>query len=650
MRTSDAIKLALSIAPAATAVFAAEAGNHTVFPLPTPFLSIFACVTFAGAINGRIAGTIAGLIAGLYVGHGYLEGFGPPKLTGGPVQTTIGITLYVATGFLIGLIRDQRDTSTARLMEVERERVAAEKAVLQKALAHNEALFEQALNVADIGLWVWDFKEDRCEYCSELGSKMHDLTPEEYIEFCSSRDSGFRLVHPDSRDACHAMYQQVEQGETVDLDYKGLTKNGDTIYLHETVAPIRDEAGQVVKMIGTAINVTAQRQTEMQLRQAQKMEAVGQLTAGISHDFNNLLAVILGNLELIKMKVDDPDIRTNTDLALAATERGAKLTQQLLAYSRQVTMNKVVLDPNRLIRGMDDLWQRSIPASIQVETVLSTGLWPIEVDRTQFESALLNLAINARDALPDGGKITVETSNIRLDDNYCAEHGLEIEPGRYVLVTVSDTGLGMSPKTLEHAMDPFFTTKPPGEGSGLGLAMVYGFASQTGGHVSISSEPDHGTTVKLYFPEASETALRDELPPFKPALQPAGSACILVVDDDEDVRAMVVAQLREFGYAVMEAQDAKTALLVLRSENQIDLLLTDIVMPGAMQGPELAKTALLERPQLKVVFMSGNAKSAIESGNGATKGIAKLTKPIRMAELGAIINRTLHEEAARIVA
>ncbi|MDH3743163.1 MAG: ATP-binding protein, partial [Hyphomicrobiales bacterium] len=565
MRLTDDIKLVLSVAPAATAVFAAEAGHHTAFQLPTPFLSIFACVTFAGAINGRLSGTIAGMLAGLYVGHGYIDGFGPQKLTGGLVQTTIGITLYMGTGYLIGLIRDQRDTSAARLLDIEHEHTAAEKAAMQKALDHNEALFEQALNVAGIGLWVWDIKEDRCEYSTELGSKMYDYTPEEFIEITSASEFGLGLIHPDSRDAYLAVCEQVKQGSTVNHDYKGLKANGDTIYVHEALAPIRDGDGQVVKMIGTAINITDQRQTEMQLRQAQKMEAVGQLTAGISHDFNNLLAVILGNLELIKMKVDDPGIRENADLALAATDRGAKLTQQLLAYSRQITMDKVILDPNRLIRDMDDLLRRSLPATIQVETVLSAGLWPIEVDRTQFESAVLNLAINARDAQAGGGKITIETSNIRLDDNYCAEHGLKIGPGRYVLIAVSDTGTGMSPATLEHAMDSFFTTKPTGEGSGLGLAMVCGFMKQTGGHISIHSEPDHGTTVKLYFPEACDVAQLEELPPFKPEVRSADAACILLVEDDQDVRAVVAAQLRQLGFGILEAQDAKTGLSMLRS-------------------------------------------------------------------------------------
>ncbi|NNE24106.1 MAG: PAS domain-containing protein, partial [Rhizobiales bacterium] len=243
MRTTDAIKLVLSIAPAAIVVLAAHAGNHTPFQIPTPFLTIFACVTFAGAMNGRVSGTIAGIFAGLYVGHGYFEGFGPEKLTGGPVQATIGSTLYIATGFLIGLIRDQRDTGAARLIEIERERTAAEKAVLQKALDHNEALFEQALNVAGIGLWVWDFKQDRCEFCSELGSKMNDLTPEEFIEATSSSEYGHGLIHPDSRKAYLAACKEVEHGGTVNHEYKGLKKNGDTIYVRETLAPIRNEDG-----------------------------------------------------------------------------------------------------------------------------------------------------------------------------------------------------------------------------------------------------------------------------------------------------------------------------------------------------------------------------------------------------------------------
>ncbi|NNE23225.1 MAG: response regulator [Rhizobiales bacterium] len=474
---------------------------------------------------------------------------------------------------------------------------------------------------------------------------MNDLTPEEFIEACSSSQFGLGLIHPDSREAYLAACKEVEHGGTVNHEYKGLKKNGDTIYVRETLAPIRNEDGKVAKMIGTSIDITVQRQTELQLRQAQKMEAVGQLTAGISHDFNNLLAVILGNLELIRLRGDDTDIRAHTDLALAATERGARLTQQLLAYSRQITMDTVVLDPNELIRNMDDLLRRSLPATIQVETVLPAGLWHIAADRTQLESAVLNLAINARDALPGGGKVTIETANICLDDNECAKHGLEIEPGRYVMIAVSDTGFGMSPLALEGAMDPFFTTKPIGEGSGLGLAMVSGFTRQTGGHISIHSEPEHGTTVRLYFPEAAEPAQPDKRSHIEPDVRSAGPANILLVEDDEDVRAVVAAQLKELGFAILEAEDAKTGLSVLRSETRIDLLLTDVDMPGSMQGPDLVDTALKEFPHLKTVFMSGHAKGAIANANDATRAIPKLTKPVQMAELDAVISQAIHGQS-----
>jgi len=349
-----------------------------------------------------------------------------------------------------------------------------------------------------------------------------------------------------------------------------------------------------------------------QLRQSQKMEALGQLTGGLAHDFNNMLAVIVSSLSIIKRRMTrgEMDIARYLDSAMDGAERAATLTSRLLSFSRQQPLSPELLDPNKMVGGMSELLHRTLGETAHVETVLAGGLWRTHVDASQLENAILNLALNARDAMPGGGNLTIETSNAHLNDEYVSVHP-DVPPGQYVLIAVSDTGVGMGPQLIEKAFDPFFTTKPTGKGTGLGLSQVYGFVKQSGGHVAIYSEPGHGTTFKLYLPRS----YLDESRVFAPApaeALPLGhlSEIILVVEDDRRVRQLTVDSLRELGYTVLHADDGVAALRQLEATPQVDLLFTDIVMPG-MNGRELARIATRRHPELRVLYTSGYVPNAV---------------------------------------
>jgi len=382
-------------------------------------------------------------------------------------------------------------------------------------------------------------------------------------------------------------------------------------------------------------------EAEAKLAQAQKMEAVGRLTAGVAHDFNNLLAVIMGNLELIDLIYDDPGAKELIGEALGATQRGADLTGQLLAYGRRASLIPEVVDPNAVVQKMGNLFRRTLGANIQIETTFASENWRIEVDCSQLENALLNLAINARDAMPEGGILTLQTTSVHFTEPYQQDPLTEVEPGRYVLVSVTDTGSGILPENLFQVFEPFFSTKPMGEGSGLGLAMVYGFAIQSGGSVQIDSEPGRETIVKLYFPAVGGTdPVPDQKKPDVTELV-AGSETVLVVDDNREVLTAVSRQLEKLGFTVLEAQDGASAISILDKNQAVDLLLTDIAMPGQVQGQELAKLAKAKMPDLKIVFMSGYPNGMFGKESGATKDAQMLTKPIQMAKLSAAVRRAL---------
>ncbi|WP_159460240.1 response regulator [Tistlia consotensis] len=390
-------------------------------------------------------------------------------------------------------------------------------------------------------------------------------------------------------------------------------------------------------------DVSERKALQEQLRQVQKMEAVGQLTGGLAHDFNNLLTIVIGNLDQLCEELDGQlRARKLADQALGASLRGANLTRQLLAFSRRQPLETRVFDLNRLVSDTIALLRRTLGEPVEVETRLAAELWPALADPTQLEAALANLAINARDAMPDGGRLIVETANKPLDAHYAACN-LEVAPGDYVVLAVSDSGTGIPPEVLDKVFEPFFTTKDPGKGTGLGLSMVYGFAKQSGGHVKIYSELGHGTTVRLYLPRAS-TQPKDEeaaAPHLRPVTKVARDATILVVEDDEEVRAVALRQLRALGYRVVEAADGKAGLQLLEQQAEVDLLFTDVVMRGGMSGPELAREARRRWPSLKVLFTSGYTEAAL-AGGSSIEGLGNLlSKPYRRDELARKVAEAL---------
>ena len=377
---------------------------------------------------------------------------------------------------------------------------------------------------------------------------------------------------------------------------------------------------------------------EQALRQSQKMEAVGQLTGGVAHDFNNLLTIIIGNLGIAKRGIVEARSERALDNALIGAQRAAQLTQRLLAFSRQQPLDPKTVDANKLITNMADLLTRSLGENIALETIGSAGLWMVEADVSELESTLLNLALNARDAMPDGGKLTIETSNAYLDDEYCRHHD-GVSPGQFVLIAVSDSGVGMPPEAIERAFEPFFTTKEPGKGTGLGLSQVYGFMKQSGGHVKIYSERGEGTTIKLYLPRhygEEEIAAVEE---------PAGSdrgrgETILIVEDDEGVRQYASEILRDLNYQVIEAKDAASALRLLEADKPFDLMLTDVVLPGK-NGRELADEVARRRPEVKVVFMTGYSRNAIVHQGRLDPGTELISKPLIEATVARKIRQVL---------
>jgi len=412
-----------------------------------------------------------------------------------------------------------------------------------------------------------------------------------------------------------------------------------------TIFPIELAVGEA-NFGGTRIftgfirDITTRAKMEEDLRHAQKMEAIGQLTGGVAHDFNNLLTVISGNLEMLGRHIVRPEAREILAEAHEATELGAKLANRLLAFGRRQPLNPKAIDLNALIEGMTDLLRRSLGASIEIETSLSRRLPKTMSDPGQVENALLNLAINARDAMPDGGGVRIETSEVVIDAEYASEHR-DVGSGRYVLLAVTDTGHGMPEEVRRRAFEPFFTTKGSAAGSGLGLSMVYGFVKQSGGHIELDSEPGRGTTVRLYLPALASEGERAKTRHKTRATRQSSGEIVLVVEDDPRVRRVSVRRLKELGYAVVEADSGPAALAVIDRDQRIDLLFTDIVMPGGITGVDLARAARARRPDLKILFTSGYAEPAIIEGGLSTENAGWLGKPFTTADLAVKLSDLL---------
>ena len=554
------------------------------------------------------------------------------------------------------------NTRLFRALEVELEQRRAAEA----DLADSAARLRLANEAADVGTWDYDPSTGQLRWdakCKELFGLPQDAE----VTYDGSFLAG---LHPEDRDRAHAAVQAAldpNGSGRYDLEYRTiglgdgkerwLTAHGKTLFAEDRSA----------RFIGTVMDITERKRTEDRLRalnerlehevqaevarraeaeealrQAQKMEAVGQLTGGIAHDFNNLLAGISGSLEIISRrlsqgKTDGIDKFING--AQASAQRAAALTQRLLAFSRRQTLDPKPTDVNRLVLGMEDLIQRTVGPAIKLEVVGAAGLWPTKVDPAQLESSLLNLAINARDAMPGGGRITIETANKWLDARAGRER--DLPPGQYISVCVTDTGTGIPKDIAERIFDPFFTTKPIGQGTGLGLSMIHGFVRQSGGQIRVYTEPGQGTTMCLYLPRYIGE-LSEEAPQVPSAISETGSGqTVLVIDDEPTVRMLIVEVLEEAGYAALQAEDGPSGLRILQSGVQIDLLITDVGLPGGMNGRQVADAARVSRPDLKILFVTGFAENAAVANGHLEPGMAVITKPFVMTELASRIEEMI---------
>jgi PAS domain S-box-containing protein len=522
---------------------------------------------------------------------------------------------------------------------------------LQRELLESERQFGLLVNaISDCAIYrldpegrvtTWNSGAERIK-----GYRADEIVGQHFSRFYSEEDQ--RAGVP-----AQMLRQAADEGKVAAEGWR-VRKDGSRFAASTVVEAIHDNTGKLIGFAKITRDITTQRESQEmlerareQLLQAGKMEAIGQLTGGIAHDFNNLLTIIIGNLAIAEREIDALEGGPATRLrrAIGSAERGAErataLTQRLLAFSRRQVLDPRPLDLNKLIAGEAEFLQRTLGEPIEVEAVGSGGLWRVEVDPNEFESALLNLAINARDAMSDGGKLTIEASNTFLDQNYCRANP-EVMPGQYVMVAVTDNGAGMTKDVLDRAFEPFFSTKPVDAGTGLGLSQVYGFIKQSGGHVKIYSEHGEGTTVKIYLPRYTGEARPDSQDDSESAeVEGRIGETILIVEDDPDVRAYLVEALRDLNYRTLSAPEASAALRIIeQKEARIDLLLSDVVLPG-MNGRELMAQAHRHRPELKVLFMTGYSRNAIVHQGRLDPGIEMIQKPMSQRDLAGRIRDML---------
>ena len=534
-----------------------------------------------------------------------------------------------------------------------------------KELQESEARFRNMAEHAPVMMWM----TDRAGELVYLNCGWSEFTGQSAQSALGQ--GAWEMLHPEDREKSFAEFAQANAARNAfRVEYRLHHRDGFYRWALSAASPRFSDSGDFVGYIGSVIDITDRKdaerilqeandllearvaaamaeraETEAQLRQAQKMEAVGRLTGGIAHDFNNVLQVISGNLQLLARDISG-NLRGEQRLttAIAALGRGSKLASQLLAFGRRQPLAPKVVNLGRLIRGTSDMLRRAIGEGIEIDTVIGGGLWNTFVDAAQVENALLNLAINSRDAMKGHGKLTIEAGNASLDDTYAAQHA-EVTAGQYVMLAVTDTGGGIPPDIIDRVFEPFFTTKPEGQGTGLGLSMVYGFVKQSSGHVKIYSEPGQGTTVRIYLPRSRQA--EDVATTVEAGAVIGGTEVVLVVEDDDEVRSTVVDMLTDLGYRVLRARDAQSALAIVESGVPIDLIFTDVVMPGPLRSPELATKARERIPSIAVLFTSGYTENAIVHGGRLDEGIDLLSKPYTRDALARKVRHVLRNQQQR---
>ena len=491
-----------------------------------------------------------------------------------------------------------------------------------------------AARIAGIGYATFELESERIIDCDEIFASMVGQSVEAMLDFNIRRDIVAERVHPDDVHQAEDIRQQLKLGQAAEGVFRVATSTGAYRHIRQLFSTSPGMEGQPMRVLTVAQDVTELHRLQATLIQAQKVKAIGNLTGGVAHDFNNILAVISGNLELLEESITDPLAHGYLQTSQHAVQLGADLTQQLLAFARKQPLRPVVLDIARMIRESLSLLRTSVGESVDLNFVSDGGLWRTEVDRTQLEAAILNLVINARDAMPEGGKLTIEAGNTRLDRDYAEIHE-EVNPGQYVCIAITDAGCGMSAATINQALEPFFTTKDVGKGTGLGLPMAYGFVKQSGGHLKIYSELGRGTTVKLYLPRmnASEDAVRSELPGL--AAAHFNGLQVFLVEDNEDLRKTFTMQLEQMGSIVHSAPDGQAVFRIAPGIPKIDLILCDVILPNGMKGPEVVAGLQAIYPNAAVIYMSGYTENAIIHQGRLDEGVTMLQKPFSRRDLVA---------------
>jgi len=537
--------------------------------------------------------------------------------SGKPYWITIHMTpIFDAHGALESYIAVQSDTTKLHI---------------------NEERFRLIVKAAGSAVWEHDIDEQSTWFSGGMKEIFgHEPGPGEDASVFYTKH-----IHPeDAPRVMAATDRMVSESMSMHEQYRFRCADGRWAIVEDRAFAVKDGTGRVVRLMGSMIDISERLHLEQVMRQAQKMEAVGQLTGGLAHDFNNLLTIVMGNAELLSDALGErPQLQRMANMTLNAAERGAEMTNRLLAFSRKQPLQPRTIDVGQLVQGMESLLQRTLAGNIDIEIISAGGLWKADLDAGQLESALLNLAVNARDSMPDGGLLTIETANCTLDAGFPSQE-LDVKAGQYVMLTVSDTGHGIPKDEIGRVFEPFFTTKDVGKGSGLGLSMVYGFVKQSSGHIQVFSEQGQGTALKLYFPRSvgKEEPEKVNDPSTKIF---CGHEVILVVEDDHMVREHVVRQLNSMGYRIIEAATGSEAVEILKQGAEIDLLFTDVVMPGGMSGSALADAVRAMKPGIKVLFTSGYTENALMHDGRLDQGVQLLTKPYRSEQLAFKVREVL---------
>ncbi len=496
-------------------------------------------------------------------------------------------------------------------------------------LQEQETFLLQAERIAQLGRWKSDLKGNL--YWSEAAGRICGLEPG---NFPTTAEEGWAFVLEEDRAKLRSAVDlaQAEKGQFSNL-HRMRRPDGSIVNVVDSGEVILDAEGEIKGMVGTLQDVSMLVDMENELRQSQKMEAIGNLAGGMAHDFNNILAVILGNLELLQTEPDHAGHADYIENAIDATQRGADLTRNMLGFARRSHLEPTLLQANDMIRDVLNWSNRLLPANIQIETSLLANLWRFTADESLAKNALLNLMLNARDAMPGGGRLTIETANVRIDNEYIEDRGEDLVPGRYVMIAVSDTGVGIGEEDLKRVFEPFFSTKPTGQGTGLGLSMVQGFMKQSNGTVRIYSEPNTGTTLKLYFKAALEGGKTRAAAALPRDMSHLAGKRVLLVEDNTDLLIALEDILVRVGIEVTTAPSGDDAMAIWEKDPSFDLIATDIVMPGKLQGTHLAKAIRAMDPDAAFIFMSGYANEAMVHGNGLHADDIRLMKPVRQVDL-----------------